>query len=557
MSALGNGRKSMPDEMIDVLVIGYGPVSQILSLILGRQGRRVAVVERWLQRYPLPRAVCVDHEMFRMLSAVGLRDDLPEVSHPAPPYRWFNADWRELLHIDWSRPSTSGGTEVNFVHQPTLEEMFDRAVDTQPTVTTELGLEAIGIVEHDDHVVVTMRELDTTTTRDFRARFVVGADGANSLVRRVVGGAQLDLGFEADWLVVDILPNEDVTLDVPEAAQWCNPMRPTTIVPAGIREGRKFRRWEFMRLPGESRESLETDERAWELLEPWVRRDQAKLVRQKVYTFRSLLAERWRRDRLMIVGDAAHVMPPFMGQGMCAGLRDDWNLAWKLALVLDGKADMGLLDTYEAERRPHVEQAIAMSIYLGRLICMPDPVEAEIRDRAFLEGSMPPLPMFPHLTAGIIDHADTGEPASVAGRLCPHGIIRHRGRTGRFDDLVGIGFTLLLRHAPSPALLETIHAGRWRGMFGNRVLHFADHAAEAETTDAAFDLDGRFIAFMDHHGLEAMIARPDYYLFGGASTLGSTPALLERFADALTACGISVVHDQPPVFERDFASARA
>ncbi len=543
--------------MFDVAVIGYGPVSEVLALVLGRQGRRVAVFERWRERYSLPRAVCVDHEMFRMLSAIGLRDQLPAVSHSAPPYRWFSAEWRELLHIDWSLPSLSGGSEVNFVHQPTLEEMFDRAVRQEPTVEINLGFEAVAIDEHVDHVAVTVRDVAGGGERQVRARYLVGADGANSLVRRTIGGAQEDFGFEADWLVIDILPHEGVELDVPPAAQWCNPARPTTIVPAGIRDGRRYRRWEFMRLPGETVADIENEQRAWELLRPWVRPDQATMVRHKVYNFRSLLAERWHRGRLLIAGDAAHVMPPFMGQGMCAGLRDDWNLAWKLALVLDGRADPKLLDTYTCERRPHVTRVIEMSMYLGRLICVPDPQAAAARDRAFLDGTAPPPPEFPHLTDGLLDRAGDGSPAPAAGLLSPHGVVRFRGRTGRFDDLVGIGFTLLLRAAPDPSLRAAMRAADRSGLLGDRLLHFAGpESGTIGDADAVGDLDGRFEAFMDRHGLASMLVRPDFYLFGAAARPDATPALLRRFASVLGEAGVAAPAFADPGLE-PFAGATA
>ena len=164
-------------------------------------------------------------------------------------------------------------------------------------------------------------------------------------------------------------------------------MRPTTIVPAGIRGDRTFRRWEFMRLPGESNEDLEREEKVWELLKPWAGPAEVELVRHKVYNFRSLIADRWRDRRLLIAGDAAHVMPPFMGQGMCSGMRDAWNLAWKLGLILDGKSDDRLLDTYQPERQPHVGQITDMSIFLGKIICIPDAEAAAQRDREFLGGT--------------------------------------------------------------------------------------------------------------------------------------------------------------------------
>jgi len=393
----------MTTELYDIVLVGYGPVSEALAVMLGRQGRRVAIFERWTQRYNLPRAVCIDHEVYRMLSAIGMGEELPKVSHPAPVYRWFSSDWQELLSIDWSAESISGGPEVNFVHQPTLEAMFDAQVQAQPTVELNLGWEVKEVSQTADYAEMTAVERASGTARTVRAQYLIGCDGANSVVRRAIGGELEDRGFEADWLVIDILPHEGVALDIPSAAQWCNPVRPTTIVPAGIREGRYFRRWEFMRLPGETVADMESEARAWELLAPWVQPDQAEIVRHKVYTFRSLLAEKWRNGRLLIAGDAAHVMPPFMGQGMCSGLRDDFNLAWKLNLVLDGRADASLLDTYQTERAPHVSDIIDLSMFLGRMICQPDVAEAAARDQMFLGGQAPPPPPFPRLTAGLLD----------------------------------------------------------------------------------------------------------------------------------------------------------
>jgi len=413
--------------MLDVIIVGYGPVSQAAALMLARQGRQVAIFERWKERYPLPRAVCIDHEMFRMMTTLGLGAQLQRVTHPAPLYRWFNAQWQELLCIDWSQESISGGSEVNFLHQPTFEAMLDEVLQCQTCVQVYTGHEVIAVGQDTQNAWVDVRATDSGQTQRHHARYVIGADGANSLVRQTLGATQEDLGFEADWLVIDILPNEDAQLSIPPAAQYCNPLRPTTIVPAGIRDGRYYRRWEFMRLPGETVADLEDEARAWEFLKPWVRPDQAQMVRHKVYTFRSLLADQWRDRRLLLIGDAAHVMPPFMGQGMCAGLRDAWNLAWKLGWVLDGRAQDTLLDTCMPERRPHVRTIIEMSMYLGKIICIPDPATAAARDAAFLSGTAPPPPPFPWLTGGLIAVDSQGQPLPLAGRLSPHGHIRYRG----------------------------------------------------------------------------------------------------------------------------------
>ena len=513
--------------LYDVVQIGYGPVSEIMALALARQGRSVCVFERWRVRFSLPRAVCIDHELYRVLSALGMGDELPAVSHAGPEYRWFNADWKELLSIDWKSESISGGPEVNFVHQPTLEQMFEDVVQACPNVELNLGWEAVEATQTADYVELMVRDFETDERRTVRAKYLIGADGANSLVREAIGSTQEDRGFEADWLVIDVLPNEGVTLDVPPAAQWCNPVRPTTIVPAGVKDGRYFRRWEFMRLPGESREDLEHEDVAWKLLAPWVTRDQATIVRHKVYTFRSLLANTWRKGRMLIAGDAAHVMPPFMGQGMCAGLRDDWNLAWKLNLVLDGKADDTLLDTYQPERRPHVSAVIDLSMYLGRIICIPDAAKAAERDAAFFGGTAPPPPAFPSLTDGILRRGADGRVLAPAGLLSPHGRVSLQGREGRFDDLVGLGFVLISRSASALASIGDAQRAFLDALGAKRVV--VNAAGGAKAAGALLDLDDKFIPYMQQHGIDTMLLRPDFYLYGAVAE----PAEINRLIDDL------------------------
>ncbi len=165
--------------VFDVVQIGYGPVSQVLALMLARQGHQIAVVERWSEPYALPRAVCIDHEAARILHALGLGEGLARVSQPAPKYQWFNADWDELLSIDWSAGSVSGGPEVNFVHQPSLEAEFRAEICKLPNVELNLGWELAGFTDHGDHVEVRLQQYEGTRTRTLRTRYLVGADGAN------------------------------------------------------------------------------------------------------------------------------------------------------------------------------------------------------------------------------------------------------------------------------------------------------------------------------------------------------------------------------------------
>lgn len=527
------------DVDFDVIQIGYGPVSKASALFLARLGWRVGIFERYREIYPLPRAVCVDHELFRVFHAAGLGAAIDRVTEPAPVYRWFNADWRELLAIDWTKGSVSGGNEVNFIHQPTFEAALDAEVKARPEIALQMKSEAVGLRDEGDRVVVTIRDVETGARRDWSARWVIGIDGANSFVRETLGIPREDRGFNADWLVIDFALNNGLTardLGLPEAGQYCNPVRPTTIVPGGTdAQGRVNRRWEFMRLPHETREEMNEESKVWELLGDWIKPDQGELIRHTVYSFRSLIARDWRRGRVLLAGDAAHLMPPFMGQGMCAGLRDVWNLAWKLDLVLDGKADDCLLDSYAPERIPHVSDVVDASIFLGSIICIPDADKAAERDALFLSGKAPPPPPFPCLTQGFLAGDALG-----AGLLAPHGVVRHRGRTRRFDSVVPVGFTLVLDGRIAAAQMSP-QAQAVVTALGVRVVTVADRRSARD--DEIADTQGQILPWMAGHGMAAMLVRPDFYLFGGAADPAGLESLLGDLARQ--ARGYGLLKDQP------------
>ncbi|WP_180900631.1 bifunctional 3-(3-hydroxy-phenyl)propionate/3-hydroxycinnamic acid hydroxylase [Martelella soudanensis] len=511
----------------DVVQIGYGPVSKASALFLNRLGWSVGIFERFADVYPLPRAVCIDHELYRVLHAAGLGDVAKSVCTDAPVYRWFNADWKELLAIDWSAGSVSGGAEVTFIHQPTFERAMDTQVKNAPGVDLTFNAECVGVRQTDDYAVVTIKDAKTGEIREVTARYVLGIDGANSFVRENLGIGRSDLGFEADWLVIDFALNNGLTardLGIPEAGQYANPERPTTIVPGGIEaDGRVCRRWEFMRLPHETREEMNKEEKVWELLGDWIKPDQGELVRHTVYTFRSLVADTFQKGRIFLAGDAAHVMPPFMGQGMCAGLRDAWNLAWKLDLVMSGKADASLLETYTPERAPHVTDIIKISMFLGSIICMPDKAEAAKRDEMFLGGNAPRPAPFPILTDGMLQRDKSGVVVAPAGELSPHGAVRHQGKTERYDSFVPVGFTLVLNGDFKPSEVDAAICAR-------REIQIVNVADRRTATDNQIgDTQGQFGRFMDERNLQAMLVRPDFYLFGGASDAAGLSALLMEF----------------------------
>ena len=362
------------------------------------------------------------------------------------------------------------------------------------------------------------REAETQT---FRCRYVVGADGANSFVRSQMDVTTTDLGFEYDWLIVDMLLHEPLDLEA-RAWQWCRPERPTTINPGGAPHRQ---RWEFMRLPGETLDELNSAETAWHLVgEFGLTPENAVLERHAVYTFRARWCDRWRDGRLLLAGDAAHLMPPFAGQGMCAGLRDAENLAWKLDAVLGGKAPDSLLDTYGSERIGHVRHFIDLSVGLGRVICVTDPVAAAARDaqmRAALDHPelALPLPPPPHLGPGL-----TGSHPQ-AGYLSRQGQVTAGGVSGRFDDVLGYGWTALGRPGAFGALADGTRA--WADEYGMR---FVEVGEGAPVSDDA----GTYTAWFDELDADAVVVRPDFYVYDACPTQG-LDAVLRRLRSSLLA----------------------
>ncbi|MFI5856269.1 bifunctional 3-(3-hydroxy-phenyl)propionate/3-hydroxycinnamic acid hydroxylase [Streptomyces parvulus] len=497
----------------DVAIVGFGPVGQMLALLLGRAGHDVVALERWPDPYPLPRAAHFDHETGRIFQAGGIGEAVRAVTDPVPDhYEWRNAAGRPLVRIDWSGNGPSGWPTANFFSQPELEAVLTGAAESQDTVTVRRGLEVTALRHGDECVRLTAR--GAGRTHEVRARYVVGADGANSFVRSVMDTTVTDLGFFYDWLIVDTVPHERAEWS-PMNWQLCDPSRPTTVVSGG--PGR--RRWEFMRLPHESVEELRTPEAAWRLLEPWGRTpENTTLERHTVYTFQARWVDRWREGPLLLAGDAAHQMPPFAGQGMCSGLRDAVNLAWKLDLVLGGRAGPGLLDTYTSERSEHVQHAIGMSMALGEVVCVLDPEAAAARDARMIAAgadprhALPPTPP-PVLGDGVLQRAPDGSRAPHAGHLTPQFEVTHRGRTALLDDLTGGGFTVLTDGTGPLEALEPDDRTFLAGLGAALVPLHIDAAA----ADGYLDGPDGYLSHLRAHGHAAAIVRPDFYLFGAAA----------------------------------------
>ncbi|MFJ7626917.1 bifunctional 3-(3-hydroxy-phenyl)propionate/3-hydroxycinnamic acid hydroxylase [Streptomyces sp. NPDC097595] len=511
----------------DVLVVGAGPVGLTTALFLARDGRRVTVLEQWPTPYPLPRAVHFDDEAARLLADAGIGDRLGALSEPADTYEWRNASGTPLLTFDWSGPGPSGWPRASMTYQPDLERALAEAVEARPEVTVLRGYEAVALVQGDEDVTVTARDAEGRQ-HGITAAWVVGADGANSFVRGHMPTRMEDLGFFYDWLIVDVRPHVPRVWD-PVNLQICDPERPTTVVSGG--PGR--RRWEFMRMAGETVAELDTEATAWRLLEPFgMTPDTCELERHAVYTFQAQWADVWRSGRLLLAGDAAHLMPPFAGQGMCSGIRDAANLSFKLDLVLRGAAAPELLDTYGTERAAHVQHAIGMSVELGKVICVTDPEQAAGRD-AYMTGhgadpdkALPPLPPTV-LTDGLVARGGGG----AAGVQSRQARIAYRGRTGLLNEVTGRGFVVACLTDPRTVLSARQLA--FLDGIGARLLHLVSSPADGGEDVAAVDVDGFYLPHLAEEGQAAVVIRPDHYLFGTATAPEGLAGLVDDLAEQL------------------------
>ncbi len=352
-----------------------------LAALLGGRGLRVVVLEREEGPHGLPRAAHLDGEALRILGAAGA--PVARLGRPLDGFDLVDADGRLLLRGRPAETPPPGFPAGVLIHQPDVEAALRTRLAALPSVEVRLGHAVAEVREDGDRVGIQGR--GPSGRFEVRASLAVGCDGASSRVRDALGIELTGSGFEQRWLVVDTRLTR--SLHLPDRLlQIAAPRRPSTYVPfPGTR-----RRWEFQLADGERADTLQQPDAVRALLATHVDPDAVEVERAAVYTFHDLVARTWRRGRVLIAGDAAHQMPPFLGQGLGAGLRDAWALAPLLADALNG-APLASLDVYEAVRRPHVEAVIRQAVRLGRLITLPAPL-AVWRDRAFrLAHRMPAL----------------------------------------------------------------------------------------------------------------------------------------------------------------------
>ncbi|HVU01842.1 MAG TPA: bifunctional 3-(3-hydroxy-phenyl)propionate/3-hydroxycinnamic acid hydroxylase [Polyangiaceae bacterium] len=499
-----------------VVIIGAGPTGMAAAALLARQGVRCTLFERETDILKIPRAVHLDEEVLRVLHQCCLGEEVQKEIRPIRGMQLVDRERQTLISFARDGKGSHGFARSNAFDQPDLEAAMRRALEREPLVTLRTAT-SVEAVEHlpGGRLRVTVHDRKRDTLEELESPAVLACDGARSRTRTFVGTDFEDLGFTGRWLVVDV--TTDATLELYDGClQVADPERPTTYFCTG--GGRH--RWEIMLRDGEAAEEMTREPDVRTLLGPWLgsATQTATLRRRAVYTFYSLVARRFRRGNVFLLGDAAHQTPPFIGQGMGAGIRDAANLAWKLAAVLQGRAGSALLDTYELERRPHVRSVIMQAVLLGRT--MRGRIGGGLRNQVIRRlGSIRPLHdaflrrAFPDLRRGPLVRPHGSR---RAGCYVPRAEIDFEGRTMPIDDALGDDFALVSMAA---------------GANGDRSIIQIRRLGETAAPHVVRDREGTLRAWFAELGAEAVLLRPDRVVMA-SGTAAAAPGWIRSLTRA-------------------------
>jgi len=349
----------------DVVIIGLGPTGGTLANLLALNGFSILILEREKSLYSLPRAVHFDDEIMRVFQTIGITKKFLKETIVNKGTKFVNPEGKILL--DWPRPRevTENGWYPSYrFHQPDLERNLRIQLNKFKKVSIRQNSEVCKIQSTKNKVNLTFKDMKNQKVHHISSKYVIGCDGARSTTRTQIGTELNNLGFTQKWVVVDLILNKKKDELPDRTIQYSNPKRPATY----CRNVGKRRRWEFAIHDNEDEKELLSDKYIWNFLKPWLSPEEAYLERKTIYTFQSAIAKKWRKGRIFIAGDAAHLMPPFMGQGMCAGIRDASNLAWKISLCIKNNHNEDFLDTYQTERFSNAKEYIETTMRMGEFV---------------------------------------------------------------------------------------------------------------------------------------------------------------------------------------------
>lgn len=482
----------------EVLVVGGGPVGVKTLVELGHADVQAVGIEQWPEMWKQARAVHFDAEAMRSFQPIGLASQVSDLTTPMRHYRMENEAGETLLsHVtgEWGPQAWPG---ENLFHQPEIDALLRAEVERLPSVELRLGTKLLGI-EEDTEGVHCRVETPEGTQRTLTARWVIACDGANSTVREAFGISLENLGVDDPWLVVDghLHGTADIEGDMVALGRHSRPA-------LWLRLPGDRARIELKVLPGDDPDEIITPEGVARLSKGLLTPENFTPDRRSIYTFRARVADTWRVGNVFLAGDAAHQAPPLFGQGLCAGMRDVANLAWKIRLVAQGRAPESLLDTYESERRPHAWYWVNKAATMANLVQTTDPAIAARRDahcRANPEAVCPPPA--PALGPGLhLGQADPHAGRIAAQPMLPDG--------QRLDDIVGRRFLLAL----TPELLAGLPAS-------------VRTALEDEPEIAVLSSPRHIRELLGAVESSAVLVRPDRYVLGTARTPAEVEGLLD------------------------------
>ncbi len=541
-----SGREGIEDlpSSVDVLIVGFGPVGAAAANLLARYGVNVLVVDKATDIYMAPRAIALDNEALRILQIAGVTEH--ELETVAIPFVRMRSPWLGEFGKANTLGSIDGHPKLVTFYQPDLERCLRSRLQQYACARAVLGVALRGIESGPASITATL-DLGPGRTRDVHARYLIGADGASSLVRQLIGQEFTGKTFVEDWLIVDA---RNVPRPIDHVEFICDHRRPTPHMTApGARE-----RWEFMLRPGETREEMESDTRIRELLAPWGNVDDMVIERKAVYRFHARTVNAFSQGRVFLAGDAAHITPPFVGQGLVAGLRDVANVCWKLASVIHGHAAPRILDTYDQERRPHVKAMIRFARFMGGLVMPRNAAVALVT-----HGLMRAMRLVPKWRTAFEELEIkprnicrrglfvTGSTRSglVRGALVPQGWVRGAdGRTCLSDDVLGSGLTLIGFGRDAGAALDARTASAFAAA-GGTVIQIAHRGQRRHlaANGGWEDLEGVFLPRVAPLGWAAVV-RPDRVVIHDGPADDATRLVAESMALLGTPIGA-----MPPVTE--------
>ncbi|MCR4467870.1 bifunctional 3-(3-hydroxy-phenyl)propionate/3-hydroxycinnamic acid hydroxylase [Burkholderia sp. SCN-KJ] len=520
----------------DLIIVGFGPVGAVAANLAGQAGLRTLVLEKSLTIYDKPRAMGFDQEVMRIFGNLGIGEQIAPYVMPYRPSEYRTTDSRVIRRIGAAEPPFQLGWAPNYVFmQPQIEGTLRENLARFPSVTVELGAEVTAVQSGQDGASVTVG-LASGEQQTYRSDYVLACDGGTSPIRTGLGLGMEDLDFDEPWLVVDVVLRDGCGDNLPTTnVQYCEIARPCTFV---VGPGR-VRRWEFMINPGETPAEVMEPAFVRKLISRWLGDDEYDIWRASSYRFHALVLERWRADRVFFLGDAAHMTPPFLAQGMCQGIRDAANLVWKLTLVKRGAAAPALLDTYQAERLPHVKQTTLVTKGLGKLICERDPVAARERDERLLEevaanprGTVRQS-LIPGLNAGFL----LASPYGPRGQLFPQPRVRQTDESeGLLDEVTGATFRVVIAaDADATVVAQVARECDALRDAGVRLVVIGAEQLTADASPHAYqDVSGVLLAWMRRHDCCAVIVRPDHYVYGACRRPEDAAKLVQELAAALS-----------------------